>query len=205
MQRCLVVGVAGGTGSGKTTFARALCNRLTERGVQVALIAHDNYYRAHNSMPYEERARLNYDHPDAYETDLLVEHVRALRAGKSVKMPHYDFSVHNRAAETTTVQPAPVLIIEGILILAEERLRELMDIKVFVDVDADVRILRRLKRDVNERGRSVQSVIDQYLATVRPMHDAYVEPSKRYADVVVPALTGNEVAQELLVARICER
>ena len=202
MQDVLVVGIAGGTGSGKTTFAEAVMSTL--RG-KATLIAHDSYYRAHDDMPYEERAKLNYDHPDAYETDLLVHHLKELRAGRSIEVPTYDFSQHNRAPQTTTVAPSPVIVVEGILVLADERLRKLLDIKIFVDVDADLRILRRLKRDVEERGRSVQSVIDQYIATVRPMHEMFVEPSKRFADLIVPATFDNSVAQEVLITHIRQK
>lgn len=194
-----IVGIAGGTGSGKTTFAHAIKARLDNKAT---LIAHDCYYRAHDDLTYEERTHLNYDHPDAYETSLLVEHLRMLKQGESVQVPTYDFTQHNRANVTTTVHPSPIIIVEGILILADERLRELLDIKVFVDVDADVRILRRLERDVDERGRTVRSVIDQYLATVKPMHEQFVEPSKRHADLIVPAMGSNQVAQDLLVSQL---
>jgi uridine kinase len=167
---------------------------------KATLIAHDNYYRAHDDLIYDQRVVLNYDHPDAYETSLLIKHLIDLKQGKSVEIPTYDFALHNRAARTITIHPSPVIIVEGILILADERLRDLLDIKVFVDVEADVRILRRLARDVDERGRSVQSVIDQYFATVKPMHEAFVEPSKRFADFIVPANGSNIVAQQLLAS-----
>ena len=192
-----MVGIAGGTGSGKTTFAQAVAEQLEDKAT---LIAHDNYYRAHDDLIYDQRVVLNYDHPDAYETSLLIKHLIDLKQGKSVEIPTYDFALHNRAARTITIHPSPVIIVEGILILADERLRDLLDIKVFVDVEADVRILRRLARDVDERGRSVQSVIDQYFATVKPMHEAFVEPSKRFADFIVPANGNNTVAQKLLVS-----
>lgn len=204
MRSPLIIGVAGGTGSGKTTFAHAVAALLGGSG-NVALIAHDSYYRAHDDLSYEQRTKLNYDHPDAYETSLLVEHLEALRQGQSIDVPTYDFTRHNRSDQFTTVFPAPVVIVEGILILADERLRELMDLRVFVDVDADVRILRRLRRDVIERGRSVQSVVDQYMSTVKPMHESFVEPSKQYADLIVPALTDNDRAQKLLVAWVKQR
>jgi uridine kinase len=197
MNNITMVGIAGGTGSGKTTFAQAVAEQLEDKAT---LIAHDNYYRAHDDLIYDQRVVLNYDHPDAYETSLLIKHPIDLKQGKSVEIPTYDFALHNRAARTITIHPSPVIIVEGILILADERLRDLLDIKVFVDVEADVRILRRLARDVDERGRSVQSVIDQYFATVKPMHEAFVEPSKRFADFIVPANGSNTVAQKLLVS-----
>jgi len=197
MNNITMVGIAGGTGSGKTTFAQAVAEQLEDKAT---LIAHDNYYRAHDDLIYDQRVVLNYDHPDAYETSLLIKHLIDLKQGKSVEIPTYDFALHNRAARTITIHPSPVIIVEGILILADERLRDLLDIKVFVDVEADVRILRRLARDVDERGRSVQSVIDQYFATVKPMHEAFVEPSKRFADFIVPANGSNTVAQKLLVS-----
>ncbi len=195
MAEPFVIGIAGGTGSGKTTFAKALAQRL---GEDCTLIAHDCYYRAQDSKTLEERAKLNYDHPNAYETELLVEHLKQLRDGRSVEVPTYDFSCHTRSHEVMLVHPSRVIIVEGILILADERLRNLMDLRIFVDVDADVRILRRLQRDVNERGRSIQSVIDQYLATVKPMHNLYVEPSKSFANIVVPGIGSNSMALDLV-------
>lgn len=196
MTKSVVVGIAGGTGGGKTTFAQGVARRL---GSKAVIIAHDNYYRANHDVPFEERVHLNYDHPHAYETDLLVEHLDRLRAGECVRMPQYDFARHDRAERTVVVRPAPVIIVEGIMVLAERELRERMDMRVFVDLDADERILRRLRRDVEERGRSVGNVIEQYLTTVRPMHEEFVEPSKRHADVIVPAWERNDRAQELLV------
>ena len=195
MAEPFVIGIAGGTGSGKTTFAHALAQRL---GNDCTLIAHDCYYRAQDNKTLEERAKLNYDHPNAYETELLVEHLKELRDGRSVEVPTYDFSHHTRASEVTLVHPSRVIIVEGILILADERLRDLMDLRIYVDVDADVRILRRLQRDVNERGRSIQSVIDQYLATVKPMHNLYVEPSKTFANIVIPGIGSNSMALDLV-------
>ena len=153
-------------------------------------------------MPYEERCKLNYDHPDAFDTQLLYEHIRALKDGKAIQMPVYDYTVHNRSDETVGVNPAPVIVLEGILIFAEQRLCELMDIKVFVDTDADVRILRRIIRDVNQRGRSLDSVIDQYLTTVKPMHEQFVEPSKRRADIIIPVGGENNVALDMLIERV---
>ena len=183
MDSIMVIGVAGGTGSGKTTITNQIKERL---GDDITVITHDNYYCAHHEMTYEERTLLNYDHPDAYETELMVEHLAALRRGESVEVPVYDFSIYDRTDKTVTVKPSRVIIVEGIVIFAHPELRELMDVKVFVDCDADVRILRRIMRDVKERGRSLDSVVNQYLSTVKPMHEAFVEPSKKYADVIIP-------------------
>ena len=199
MDDIMVIGIAGGSGSGKTTITLELVKQL---GPQVTVITHDNYYRAHHEMTYEERSPLNYDHPDAYETELLTEHLAALRRGESVEVPTYDFSIHDRADATMTIHPSRVIIVEGILLFFHPELRELMDIKVYVDCDADVRILRRIVRDVKERGRSLDSVIKQYLATVKPMHEAFVEPSKRFADIIIPTSERNTVALDMLVNRI---
>ena len=196
----ILIGIAGGTGSGKTTLA----NRLVESfgGDEVSILRHDNYYKRHDDMPYEERCKLNYDHPDAFDTQLLYEHICALKGGKAIQMPVYDYTVHNRSDETVGVNPAPVIVLEGILIFAERRLCDLMDIKVFVDTDADVRILRRIIRDVKQRGRSLDSVIDQYLTTVKPMHEQFVEPSKRRADIIIPEGGENKVALDMLIERV---
>ena len=196
----ILIGIAGGTGSGKTTLA----NRLVESfgSDEVSIQRHDNYYKRHDDMPYEERCKLNYDHPDAFDTQLLYEHIRALKDGRAVQMPVYDYTVHNRSDETVGVNPAPVIVLEGIMIFAERRLCDLMDIKVFVDTDADVRILRRIIRDVNQRGRSLDSVIDQYLTTVKPMHEQFVEPSKRRADIIIPVGGENNVALDMLIERV---
>ncbi|MCR5575488.1 MAG: uridine kinase [Oscillospiraceae bacterium] len=199
MDQVMVIGIAGGTGSGKTTITRRLMQRF---GGEVSVIYHDNYYKAHHDMPYEERAKLNYDHPDAFDTDMLIEAVKDLRAGRSVVCPVYDYTVHDRSDETVTVEPARVVIVEGILIFENRELCDLMDIKVFVDADADVRILRRIVRDVRDRGRSLESVVNQYLNTVKPMHERYVEPSKRNADIIVPEGGHNRVALELLMERV---
>ena len=199
MDSVLVIGIAGGTGSGKTTIARKLMQRF---GADVSVIYHDNYYKAHHNMPYEERAKLNYDQPDAFDTDQLIEAVRALKKGRSVICPVYDYSIHDRSEKTVTVQPARVVIVEGILIFENKELCSLLDIKVFVDADADVRILRRIVRDVRDRGRSLESVVNQYLSTVKPMHEKYVEPSKRNADIIVPEGGHNKVALELLMQRV---
>ncbi len=199
MDSVLVIGIAGGTGSGKTTITRKLMQRF---GADVSVIYHDNYYKAHHNMPYEERAKLNYDQPDAFDTDQLIEAVRALKKGRSVICPVYDYSIHDRSEKTVTVQPARVVIVEGILIFENKELCSLLDIKVFVDADADVRILRRIVRDVRDRGRSLESVVSQYLSTVKPMHEKYVEPSKRNADIIVPEGGHNKVALELLMQRV---
>ena len=195
-----VIGVAGGSGSGKTTVVRRIVDSL---GLdQVTLLQHDRYYRDRNDLRLEERAALNYDHPNSLETDLLVQHVRDLKSGNQVEVPQYDFTRHARLVETETFQPRRALIIEGILIFADAPLRDLMDIKVFVDTDSDTRFIRRLQRDVAERGRTMDSVIDQYQTTVRPMHLEFVEPSKRYADVIVPLGGHNTVAIELLLTML---
>jgi uridine kinase len=192
--------VAGGSGSGKTTVVRRIVDSLGPE--QVTLIDHDRYYRARNDLRLEERAALNYDHPDALETDLMVDHVRSLKAGKAVDVPQYDFTRHARLSETETFQPRRALIVEGILVFTDAALRELMDIKVFVDTDSDTRFIRRLQRDVAERGRTMESVIDQYQHTVKPMHLEFVEPSKRYADVIIPLGGHNTVAVDLLLTML---
>lgn len=196
----ILLGIAGGTGSGKTTLADKLTRSFGSD--EVSILRHDNYYKRHDEMCYEERSKLNYDHPDAFDTELLCEHIKALKEGRSIQMPVYDYSVHNRSDETIQVNPAPVIVLEGILIFAEPNLCELMDIKVFVDTDADVRILRRIIRDVKERGRSLDSVIDQYLTTVKPMHEQFVEPSKRRADIIIPEGGENVVALDMLIQRV---
>ena len=199
MSNVMVIGIAGGTGSGKTTITKSLVGRF---GQDVSVIYYDNYYKAHHYMTYEERAHLNYDHPDAFDTELLVEALRELKAGKSVQCPVYDYSIHDRTEETVTVTPAKVIIVEGILIFQSRELCEQMDIKIYVDTDADVRILRRIMRDVQERGRSLESVVDQYLTTVKPMHEQFVEPSKRNADIIIPEGGHNQVALEMVIERV---
>ena len=196
----ILIGIAGGSGSGKTTLADRLIESFGRE--EVSILRHDSYYRRHDELTYEERSKLNYDSPDAYETELLCEHLNKLKQGESVEVPVYDFTVHNRSDRTERVDPAPVIVIEGILIFADPRLRSMMDIKIFVDTDADERILRRLRRDVRDRGRSIDSVIGQYLGTVKPMHELYVEPSKRYADIIVPRGGENMVALEMLIDRV---
>ena len=195
-----VIGVAGGSGSGKTTVVRRIVDSLGPE--HVTLLDHDRYYRDRNDLRLEERAALNYDHPDSLETDLMVQHVRRLKAGQAVEAPRYDFTRHARLTEKDTVQPRRALIVEGILILTDAALRELMDIKVFVDTDSDTRFIRRLQRDVAERGRTMASVIDQYQSTVKPMHREFVEPSKRYADVIIPLGGHNTVAVDLLLTML---
>ena len=199
MKDIMVIGIAGGTGSGKTTITDTL---VREFGGDVSVIHHDNYYKAHHDMPYEERCLLNYDHPDAFDTELMIGHLDQLRSGKSIECPVYDYTIHDRSAETVLIRPTRVIITEGILIYADPRLCERMDIKIFVDTDADVRILRRIRRDVQERGRSLESVISQYLTTVKPMHEQFVEPSKRRADIIIPEGGRNLVALEMVVQRV---
>ena len=196
----IVIGVAGGTGSGKTTVAREILQRGgTEH---IAYIPHDAYYRDHSHLPPHERDLVNYDHPNSLETELLVQHLKDLCAGHTVKIPVYDFTTHTRTQQTRRVEPAPIILVEGILVFSEPELRELFDVMLYVDTDADVRFIRRLRRDIEERGRSVESVCEQYLATVRPMHLEFVEPSKRYADVIIPEGGFNEVAIEMVAARV---
>lgn len=195
----MVIGIAGGTGSGKTTLTEKLKERF---GSDVSVLYHDNYYKKHVGMTYDQRSKLNYDHPDAFDTDLIVRDLTALREGKTIQSPVYDYTIHNRSDKTLEVTPTRVIIVEGILIFADAALRELMDIKIFVDTDADVRILRRVLRDVKERERTLDSVVTQYLTTVKPMHEAFVEPSKKYADIIVPQGGRNPVALDMLVERI---
>ena len=195
----MVIGIAGGTGSGKTTLTLRLKDCF---GDDVSILYHDNYYRQHDEMPYEERCKLNYDHPDAFDTPRLIADLAALRRGETVYSPTYDYTIHNRAAGTVEVRPAKVILVEGILIFADPALREQMDIRIFVDTDADVRILRRILRDVKKRGRSLDSVVEQYLTTVKPMHEQFVEPSKRFADIIVPEGGKNTVALDMIVQRI---
>ena len=199
MENILVIGIAGGTASGKTTLMKNLIN---EFGGQVTVLSHDNYYKRHDDMPFEERCKLNYDEPAAFDTSLMVYHLDQLRHGYSVECPVYDFTVHNRSDETIRLVPCRVIIVEGILIFENEDLRNLMDIKIFVDTDADIRLCRRIKRDVNKRGRSLESVLEQYKNTVKPMHDRYVEPSKKHADLVVPEGGKNQVALSMIIGHI---
>jgi len=198
--RITVIGVAGGTGSGKTTVSSRIWEAVGRE--HLAYLQHDNYYRDQSHLTLAERAQTNYDHPDSLETSLLVRHLRELRAGRPIDMPLYDFALHNRSKKTQRVNPAKVILVEGILIYTEPALRELMDMRIFVDTDADIRFIRRLRRDMGERGRSLDSVVKQYLGTVRPMHMEFVEPSKRYADIIVPQGGNNRVAMEMIVSRI---
>ena len=195
----LVIGIAGGTGSGKTTLMKNIIGRF---GDVVTVLSHDNYYRRHDELTYEQRCKINYDEPAALETDLMARHLDLLRQGESIQCPVYDFAQHNRSDETIEIVPKSVIIVEGILIFENEPLRNLMDIKIFVDTDADVRLCRRIKRDVNKRGRTLESVLTQYQETVKPMHEKYVEPSKKYADIVVPEGGKNLVALDMIMGRI---
>lgn len=199
MKKMLIIGIAGGSGSGKSTVAKLIEEEF--KG-DVTLIRHDDYYKAQHDKTYEERTKQNYDCPDAFDTELMSEHIAALKRGEVVDCPVYDYMIHDRSDETRRIEPTSVLVIDGILILAEPSLRELMDIKIYIDTDADIRILRRIVRDVNERKRTLESVIGQYMATVKPMHEAFVEPSKKYADIIVPEGGHNLVAMEMIYNRI---
>ncbi len=196
----LTIGVAGGTGSGKTTVTKALMEAVEPENV--TFLPHDAYYREYSHLSFEERARINWDHPDSLETELLVSQLACLVEGQAIDRPQYDFRIYSRLPEPQRGEPRPVIIVEGILILVERELRDLLDIKVFVDTDADIRFIRRLQRDVTERARSVSSIVEQYLDTVRPMHLEFVEPSKRYADLIIPEGGHNRVAIDMLVARV---
>lgn len=195
---CIMIGIAGGTGSGKSTFT----NRLKEHfGDDVTVIYHDNYYKRRDDMTYEERTKVNYDHPDSLETELLIKHLKMLKEGKSVECPIYDFTQHNRSNKSYTIQPSKIFLIEGILIFSDEKLRDLFDIKVFVEADADERILRRIIRDVKERGRDLNNIMEQYLTTVKPMHALYVEPTKNTADIIINGGM-NDVAFDIMRTKI---
>jgi uridine kinase len=196
----VVVGVAGGTGSGKTTVAQAILDRVGRD--RIAYIQHDSYYCDLSHLPLEERARVNFDHPDSLENELLIKHLRQLCAGRPAEVPVYDFTTHTRRSETRVVHPHRVVLVEGILIFADKKLREMMDVKIYVDTDADIRFIRRLERDIAERGRTMESVIRQYMDTVRPMHLEFAEPSKRYADIIIPEGGFNTIAVDMVVARI---
>ena len=194
---CIIIGIAGGTGSGKSTFT----NRLkSEFGDDVAVVYHDNYYK-YQTIPFEERKKVNYDHPDAFETELLVEHLKMLKAGHPIDCPVYNYSIHNRSEETVRIEPRKIILLEGILVLADARLREMIDIKIFVEADADERILRRIVRDVKERGRDLDNIVEQYLTTVKPMHYLYVEPTKARADIIINSGL-NDVAFDIMRSKI---
>ena len=199
MDKILVIGIAGGSGSGKTTLMKRLVEQF---GDHVAVVSHDNYYRRHDELTYEERSQINYDEPAALETDLMAYHLDCLRQGQAIDCPVYDYAAHNRSDETIRIEPRKVIIVEGIMIFENEALLNLMDIRIFVDTDADVRLCRRIKRDVNKRGRTLESVLTQYQETVKPMHEQYVEPSKKYANLVVPEGGKNLVALEMITDRI---
>lgn len=196
----VIIGIAGGTGSGKSTFTNKLKALF---GDDVTVIYHDNYYRRHDEIPFEERKVINYDHPDSLETELLLEHLCSLKAGESVQCPVYDFSQHNRSNDFITIKPSSIIILEGILIFADERLRDMLDIKIFVDADADERILRRVRRDMVERGRDIDNIMEQYLTTVKPMHYLFIEPTRHYADIVINSGM-NEVAFDLVSTKISD-
>lgn len=195
MEDICVIGIAGGTASGKTTIVNKL-KKLFENDVE--LISHDCYYKAHDDMPYEERTKLNYDHPSSFDTDRMIEDIINLKQGKTVYRPVYDFSIHNRVPETVKVEPKKVILVEGILIFENKELRDLMDIKIFVDTDADERLMRRIIRDMKFRGKTIESILTQYKTTVKPMHEEFVEPSKKYADIIIPRGGQNEAAMSIL-------
>ena len=201
MKDILVIGIAGGTGSGKTTLMK---NIIAQFENEITVLSHDNYYKRHDELTYEQRCELNYDEPAALETDLMARHLDELRHGRAIECPVYDFTVHNRSDETIRIEPRRVIIVEGILIFEDKDLRELMDIRIFVDTDADVRLCRRVKRDVNKRGRSLESVLTQYQQTVKPMHEKYVEPSKKFAHIVVPEGGKNQVALNMIMNYIAK-
>ena len=195
----IVIGIAGGTGSGKSTMIRKIKQKFSD---EITILSHDFYYKRHDDITFEDRKKLNYDHPDAFDTDLMLEHIKQLKKWKSIRRPVYDFTIHNRIDKTVLVRPSKVVVVEGILIFENRELTDLFDIKVFIDTDADVRIIRRILRDVRERGRTLESVINQYLTTVKMMHEQFVEPSKKYADIIVPEGGYNVVALEMLNERI---
>lgn len=197
-----VIGIAGGTGSGKTTLAKNIAKHF---GNEISMLRHDDYYKRHDDIPLADRAKLNYDHPDAFDKELLHKHIDMLKSGQSVDTPIYDYTVHNRSEEVRHVPATPVVILEGILVFEDKELLDKMDVKVFVDTDADVRILRRITRDVKQRGRTLDSVVKQYLTTVKPMHEAFVEPSKKHADIIIPEGGKNPVAYNMLITEINRR
>ncbi|SEF81437.1 uridine kinase [Caloramator fervidus] len=200
MNRPILIGIAGGTGSGKSTVANEIFKSLP--GESIAVIEQDSYYKDQSHLTLEERKKTNYDHPDAFDTELLIKHLKMLLNGEAIEKPLYDFEIYTRKKETVRIEPKDIIILEGILILAEPEIRNLLDIKIFVDTDADVRIIRRIQRDIKERGRTVESVIEQYMNVVRPMHMQFVEPTKRYADIIIPEGGYNKVAIDILIAKI---
>lgn len=200
MSKITIIGVAGGSGSGKSTLVKKLRDSFSSE--HVATLCHDFYYRSNSGMPLEDRAKLNYDHPNSFETDMMIEHIKELKKGNAIYHPQYSFNYHTRESETVLLKPAPVIIIDGIMIFENRELRDLMDIKVYVDTDSDLRLARRILRDTKERGRSLDSVINQYTQTVKPMHDEFVEPSKRYADIIIPEGGFNSVAVSLLIENL---
>ncbi|MGG5462391.1 uridine kinase [Clostridium sp. B9] len=202
MKRPIFIGITGGTGSGKSTIAKEIYRQFGEDCI--AMIEQDSYYKDQSHLSMEDRVKTNYDHPNAFDNTLLVEHLDSLLNGQSIEKPSYDFSIHNRVEETTTVEPKEIVIVEGILILEDPRIRELLDIKIYVDTDADVRIIRRMVRDMNERGRTMESVINQYLNVVKPMHNQFTEPTKKFADIIIPEGGHNKVAIDIIVAKIKE-
>ena len=199
MKDVIVIGIAGGTGSGKSTLVKKIKEEFHDR---TTIMSHDFYYKQHNDITFEQRKKLNYDHPESFDTDLMIEHIRELASGREIQRPVYDFTIHNRVDDTVTVKPAKVIIVEGILIFENKELRDMFDIKLFIDTDADVRIIRRILRDVSERGRTLESVVNQYLTTVKPMHEQFVEPYKKYADIIIPEGGHNQVAIEMVNHRI---
>ena len=199
MKDVLIIGIAGGTGSGKTTLAKNIAEHF---GDKISMLRHDDYYKAHDGMSLDELAALNYDHPDAFDWELLFEHLDALKRGEAIECPIYDYAIHNRSNETRRVEATPVILLEGILIFDSERVCDMLDLKIFVDTDADVRILRRIMRDVKKRGRTLDSIVTQYLTTVKPMHEAFVEPSKKRADIIIPEGGKNPIAYGMIIDRI---
>ena len=199
MKDAIIIGIAGGTGCGKSTMIRKIKEEFND---EISILSHDFYYKQHNDITFEERKKINYDHPNAFDTHIMIQHIKELAKGNPIERPVYDFTIHNRVDETVRVEPARVIVVEGILIFENKELRDLCDIKVYIDTDADVRIIRRILRDVNERGRTLDNIVQQYLTTVKPMHDEFVEPSKRYADIIVPEGGFNKVALDMLNERI---